>query len=161
MKPILSILSLVLLSGNATYATKNPASLYTQRSEKSRAGINEKLLQLFKTTFPDAQDVQWQELPERYTVKFKTAGLATTIDYDKDGKFISSVRYYSESNLPLNILCKVHSKYQDKKILSVIEKATETDAEYFIRMEDANNLVTVRSDNEGNLSVVEKSKKDS
>jgi hypothetical protein len=116
-------------------------------------------LQTFKNTFPDAQEVQWKESPDKYTVNFKAGGLVTLIEYDKDGEFMSSVRYYSESNLPVNILCKLHKKYPEKKVFGVTEKATESNVEYFIKLEDATTWVTVKSSGEGSMSVVEKFKK--
>ena len=121
--------------------------------------INEKLLQTFKQTFPDAQQVKWLEQEDRYTVNFKENGILTKIDYDKDGNFISSLRYYTEKNLPINILVKLQKKYADKKVFGITEMTTDAAVDYYIKLEDATNWITIKSNADGNMSVVEKYKK--
>src|ERR1700733_7630683 len=107
--------------------------------------INEKLLATFKQTFPDAEQVKWMEQEDKYTVNFKEKDILTKIEYDKDGNFLSSLRYYTEKGLPVNILCRLQKKYADKKVFGVTEMATETSVEYYIKLEDADSWITVRS----------------
>lgn len=121
--------------------------------------INEKLLQSFKATFPNAQQVKWLEQSDKVTVNFTQNGILTKIDYDKDGNFVSSLRYYTEKNLPVNILCKLQKKYADKKVFGVTELTTDASVEYYIKLEDDKNWITVKSNTDGNLQVIEKFKK--
>jgi hypothetical protein len=121
--------------------------------------ISEKMLNSFKKTFPDAQQVKWLEQADRYTVNFSENGVLTKIDYDKDGNFISSLRYYKEKNLPINILCRLQKKYADKKVFGVTEMTTDAMVEYYIKLEDNENWITVKSNADGNMQVVEKYKK--
>jgi hypothetical protein len=135
-------------------ATTTPATATTPTYT-----ISDKLLATFKQTFPDAEQVKWVEQEDKYTVNFKEKGILTKIEYDKDGNFVNSLRYYTEKNLPVNILCKLQKKYADKKVFGVTEMSTESAIEYYIKMEDANNWITVRSTQDGNMQVVEKYKK--
>ena len=121
--------------------------------------ISDKLLQAFKQTFPDAQQVVWSEQGDKYTVNFKQDDILTKIEYDKDGNFLNSLRYYTEKNLPVTILFRLHKKYPDKKIYGVTEMATESSVEYYVKLEDATSWTTVRSSIDGNMQVVEKYKK--
>jgi hypothetical protein len=121
--------------------------------------INEKLLQTFKQTFPDAEQVKWLEATDKYTVNFTDNGILTKVDYDKDGNFISSVRYYYEKNLPVNIICRLQKKYSNKKVFGVTEMTTESNVEYYIKLEDETSWMTVKSNVDGNMEVVEKYKK--
>jgi len=121
--------------------------------------ISEKMLNSFKKTFPDAQQVKWLEQADRYTVNFSENGVLTKIDYDKDGNFISSLRYYKEKNLPINILCRLQKKYADKKVFGVTEMTSDASVEYYIKLEDDENWITVKSNADGNMQVVEKYKK--
>ncbi|HXB91769.1 MAG TPA: hypothetical protein VNU72_05750 [Puia sp.] len=121
--------------------------------------ISDKLLNSFKQTFPDAEQVKWMEQEDKYTVNFKEKGILTKIEYDKDGNFLASVRYYTEKNLPVNIICKLQKKFADKTVFGVTEMTTDNAVEYYIKLEDANSWVTVRSGIDGNMSVVEKYKK--
>src|ERR1700754_4468201 len=121
--------------------------------------ISDKLLQAFKQTFPDAQQVRWAEQEDKYMVNFKQGEILTKIEYDKDGNFVSSLRYYSEKNLPVSILCRLQKKYGDKKVFGVTEMTTESAVEYYIKLEDATTWMTVRSNSDGNMQVIEKYKK--
>lgn len=121
--------------------------------------ISDKLLQTFKQTFPDAQQVVWSEQGEKYTVNFRQGEILTKVEYDKDGNFVSSLRYYTEKNLPVTVLCRLQKKYPEKKIFGVTEMATESSVEYYIKLEDETSWMTIRSSVDGNMQVVEKYKK--
>jgi hypothetical protein len=121
--------------------------------------ISDKLLQAFKQTFPDAVQVKWTEEPTRYTVSFKQNDILTKVEYDKDGNFVNSLRYYSEKNLPVTVLCQLQKKYAGKTIFGVTELATEATTEYYIKLVDDHNWMTVKSDADGNMQLVEKYKK--
>jgi hypothetical protein len=122
-------------------------------------GISEKILQIFKQTFPKAEEVKWAEQTDKVTVDFKDGGISTKIEYDKDGNFISSVRYYTEKDLPLNILCKLQKKFPGKTVFGVTEMTTESEVNYYIKLEDATSWMTVKSGQDGNLEITEKYKK--
>ena len=92
-------------------------------------------------------------------VNFKQGEILTKIEYDKEGNFLNSIRYYSEKNLPVNLLVRLQKKYTDKKVFGVTEVTSDNVVEYFIKLEDANNWITVKSNGDGNMQVVEKYKK--
>jgi hypothetical protein len=121
-------------------------------------GISEKIIQIFKQTFPKAEEVKWAEQTDKVTVDFKDEGVATKVVYDKDGNFVSSVRYYFEKNLPVSILCKLKKKYTGKTVFGVTEMTTDSKVDYFIKLEDATSWMTVKADADG-MEVVEKYKK--
>jgi hypothetical protein len=121
--------------------------------------ISEKLLNAFKRTFPDAQQVKWAEQEDKYMVNFKQDGILTKVEYDKDGNFLNSLRYYTEKNLPVSIQCNIQKKYTDAKVFGVTELTTENSVEYYIKLETPNSWITVRSDADGNMQVTEKYKK--
>ncbi|MBS1600356.1 MAG: hypothetical protein JST75_19160 [Bacteroidetes bacterium] len=121
--------------------------------------VNEKLLQTFKESFPNAEQVNWKELQETYVVNFVEDGVRNAIVYDKDGTFVSSTRYYQERTLPYYLLINFRKKYPEKKILGITEVSTISDIFYYIKMEDKTVVTTIKLDSEGNLVVVEKLKK--
>ncbi|HMH21450.1 MAG TPA: hypothetical protein VK563_06735 [Puia sp.] len=121
--------------------------------------INEKLIQSFKESFPDAQQVAWEELSETYVVNFVDDGVRNNIIYMKDGTFLRSIRYYQERTLPYYLLVNIKKKYAGKKIYSVTEMSTISHIEYYIKLEDAKVLITIRVDGDGNLDMVEKYRK--
>ena len=121
--------------------------------------ISDKLLQAFQQTFPDAKEVKWVEEPNGYQVTFKQNEILTKVDYDKDAHFISSLRYYTERNLPVTIICQLQKKYAGKTVWGVTELSTESSTEYYLKLVDDHNWYTVRSDADGNMQLVEKYKK--
>ncbi len=121
--------------------------------------ISDKMLQTFKQTFPDAQQVVWSEQGDKYTVNFRQGDILSKVEYDKDGNFLNSLRYYSEKNLPVTILCRLQKRFSDKKVFGVTEMATDSSVEYYIKLEGENDWITVRSNIDGNMQVVEKYKK--
>ena len=135
------------------------AATSTNTISNPDAIISDKLLQAFKHTFPDAREVRWIEQSDKYTVNFKQGDVLTKVEYDRDGNFLTSLRYYSEKNLPVNILCRLQKKYADKTVFGVTEMTNDSSVEYYIKMQDADNWLTVHSDSEGNMRVVEKYKK--
>jgi hypothetical protein len=118
--------------------------------------VNEKVLKSFKATFPNAQNVSWQTVPERCTVQFRQNGIQTIVNYDYEGNLLSATRYYGEDNLPINIIVALKDKYPEKKIFGVTEVSTDQMVNYFVKMQDDTTWVTVKTDPEGNTEVVEK-----
>jgi hypothetical protein len=103
-------------------------------------------------------------MPKAWVVNFVADGIRSRVVYLKDGKATEFTRYYFEQNLPFLIRSKVKEAYPNKNIFGVIEVSilTETGAsqlQYFIKLEDAKSWLTVKSDNDGNLTVEEKYKK--
>ena len=66
--------------------------------------INEKLIQSFKSTFPNAAQVSWQELHSEFIVSFVEQNIRARAYYDKEGALMQVIRYYHEQTLPFNIL---------------------------------------------------------
>ena len=123
------------------------------------ADVNEKVLKSFKETFPKAEQVNWQEFTDNYVVNFTTSGIRERITYDKDGNFLNSTRYYQQENLPANIMVKLQKRYPKQKVYGVTEITTDSNVEYYIKLQDDANWTTVKSDGTGILEVVEKYKR--
>jgi hypothetical protein len=121
--------------------------------------VNEKVLRAFQETFPVVENVKWKEYDAYYTVSFRQHAIQSEVRYDKDGNFLSSLRYYKEDMLPLSVLHQLKKKYANKSIFGVTELIVGSDVAYFIKLEDAKTWMTVKSDAQGNLSVYEKMKK--
>src|SRR5579863_7326542 len=140
------------------------AGVTTGATARASAGpefsVSDKLLQVFQQTFPDAKQVKWVEEPGGYEVSFRQNDILTKVVYDKDAHFVSSLRYYSEKNLPVSVLCQLQKKYAGKTVWGVTEQSTESSTEYYVKLVDDRNWYTVRSDAEGNMQTIERYKKD-
>jgi hypothetical protein len=121
--------------------------------------VNEKVLRAFQETFPAVESVKWKEYDAYYTVSFRQHAIQSEVRYDKDGNFLSSLRYYKEDMLPLSVLHQLKKKFANKTVFGVTELIVGSDVAYFIKLEDAKTWMTIKSDAQGNLSVYEKMKK--
>ena len=121
--------------------------------------LNEKLLQSFKESFPNAEQVKWDERPETYVVSFVEDGIRTNINYDKNGTFVSSIRYYQERTLPYYLVINLKRKYPEKKIYGIVEYSTILGIEYYVKMEDGQHWTTIKLDSDGSMRIVKKYKK--
>ena len=121
--------------------------------------VNEKLIESFRETYPNAVQVSWKEYPETYAVYFAEEGIKATIVFQKDGTFLKSTRYYKEEFLPYYLVAVIRGKFPAERIYGITEITTPYSIEYFIKLEDAQNWRTIRVDSEGNIRVVEKFKK--
>jgi hypothetical protein len=73
--------------------------------------------------------------------------------FDKKGRFLYSISYYGEKELPAAVREQVKPVYYDYTILSVEEVKLDDHSIYFINMEDETTLKTVRV-NDDDMTVV-------
>jgi len=121
--------------------------------------VNEKVLKSFKQAFNTAEQVKWEEFRDYYTVSFVNSGIRSKVNYDKEGNMLSSIRYYSPTMLPLNIIGKLKSNYPSHSLFGVTEITYGDETTYYVKLEDAKNWTTIKIDNNGSCQVYEKFKK--
>ncbi|MBS1916392.1 MAG: hypothetical protein JST87_08935 [Bacteroidetes bacterium] len=124
-----------------------------------KAEINQKVLQSFHAVFAEAKHVKWTEYPDSYFVSFTQNDILVKVTYDKDGNLLSSIRYYKEQRLPLNILYKVKKEYPSKTIDIVTEVSNSDGTVYFVQLKDDKGWISVKSDESGNMEVVDRIEK--
>ena len=120
------------------------------------AAVNEKTLQSFRAVFGGAQQVRWTEYADHDDVSFMQNEVLVKASYDKNGNMMSTIRYYKEQRLPLNILCKVKKEYPAEKINSVTEETTSLGTSYYIQLKGAKSWTILRSDESGNFEIHDK-----
>jgi hypothetical protein len=146
---LLGLICLFVLSANMpALAANGPAS------------VNEKLIKAFQDAFPLAEKIEWKESGDHYIVYFKESSVLSEIEYDHDGNFIASDRYYQDVHmLPLHLAWELKKKYADKTVYGITEMNTESETLYYVKLEDSKGWTTVKGSSDGILQVVEKLKK--
>jgi hypothetical protein len=144
MKKVLMFACTILLAGSLF---ANPTA------------VTEKVLKAFKQTFTQAENVVWSDTQNVYMVKFMQQGIQTSVKYDEDGNFLSSLRYYLSDHLPVDILCKLKKKFADKTIFGVTENIIGDEVNYYVKLEDDKSWTTVKIDNDRNMQITEKYRK--
>lgn len=120
---------------------------------------NEKVLESFRNTFKNVSDIVWNEVNDRYEVKFLQNSISTRVSYDQEGNILRTVRYYSEEALPILIRMKLQNKYKEMKVYGVTESTAEGEVSYHIVLHNDTNWLIVDSDASGNIRVDKKLKK--
>jgi hypothetical protein len=133
------------------------AALSTKAS--SPPEVTEKVLKAFSETFIKATDIVWHEVKNLYEASFKQSDIISRAIYDKEGNLLRTTRYYSQENLPINILTKLQKRYAGKSIYGVTELSTEDQVYYHITMQDEKNWYIIKADNWGSLELEQKYKK--
>ena len=121
--------------------------------------VTAKVLKAFNETFMKATDVVWHETQNYYEASFKQSEIISRAIYNADGNLLRTTRYYSQENLPINILTRVQKKYTGKSVYGVTEVATEDEVSYHITLQDEKNWYIVIADNWGNLELSKKFRK--
>ena len=120
---------------------------------------SEKVLKAFKETFSFAENVIWEEMGNSCQASFKQSEIAVRATYDNEGNLLKTVRYYTEDNLPPNILAKLKKKYPGKNVFGVTELTSDEEVAYSISLKDDKNWYNIKSDPYGNLLRIEKFKR--
>ena len=121
--------------------------------------VNEKVLKAFSETFMKATDVVWHEMKNFYEASFKQSDVISRAIYDQGGNLVRTTRYYSQENLPINILTKLQKRFAGKSVYGVTELSTEDQVSYHITMQDEKNWYIIKADNWGSLELEQKYKK--
>ena len=131
----------------------------------STGDVNEKVLQSFKSGFPHAESVTWEELPGGYVVNFTDDRVRTKIIYQKTGEIVSSTRYYNESMLPSYLRLLIKKEYPGKEIFgvteisAVIDEENHVDTLYYIKLSDAKHWITICVESDGTITEKERYRK--
>lgn len=120
---------------------------------------NDKVLKSFKATFSSPQEVKWYEHKDYYEVSFLQAEVRANVKYDLEGNFMSATRYYKEQQLHTHILFKLKKRYPGKKIFGITELTNNEEINYYIKLEDDKNWVTVKVSSNGQMELYEKYRK--
>lgn len=121
--------------------------------------VTEKVLKAFRETFAEAEKVSWHEINGQYSVHFLQSDVRYIVYYNKNGRILSSMRYYAPCMLPLNVLSAIKQQYPDRKYFGVTEITSGGNMAYFIKMEDEAHWYTIKADAYGQSEVLETLKK--
>jgi len=121
--------------------------------------VSEKVLKAFNETFMKATEVVWYEVQNLYEASFKQSEVISRAIYDQDGNLLRTTRYYSQENLPINILTKLQKRFAGKSVYGITELSTDDEVSYHITMQDEKNWYIIKADNWGGLELEKKYKK--
>jgi hypothetical protein len=129
-------------------------------THRSPADVNAKVIKAFQEAFPQATTVDWKESGDFYFVHFKEKESVMQIEYDHDGNFIESDKFYTDTDLlPAHLVWELNKRFKGKTIFGVTEVNTELETNYFVKMQDDKEWITVKGNATGIDYIVERYKK--
>ncbi len=133
--------AVIFLSITATAATRvNPA--------------NEKVMKTFNEVFRNASVPTWNVSENYYEASFVNASVRTRAYFDKKGRLVQTFRYFTENELPSNVLYKVKQAYAGKEICGVVETTNSSGIHYRIVLKDDKKYTHINANTQGETETV-------
>ena len=106
--------------------------------------VNTQAARDFSKKYPNAQDVKWVGSKNVISVYFTLDGFSMRSTYDKKGREEYTLKYYDESKMPASLRHQIKSHYYDYQIDLVTEVKRNSILSYLVKMQDANQFLTVK-----------------
>ena len=131
----------------ASYAALNSSKKTTLKvgTVASMMGLKETVLISLQSSFPDATAVTWYNMAKGHLyVAFNIPGKTSRAMFDKKGKMLYSISYYSKEMLPASVLQKVNDNYCGKSIFGITEISFDHETVYELVLEDKTSWTDVK-----------------
>jgi hypothetical protein len=127
-------------------------------SNTSAFTVSERVAKNFSKHFAAVSDAQWVKDANGFVVRFTSNGIQNWAYLTKQGHCYSTMRYYTENELPAAVREQVKSAYENFEITSVKEVQYDNVTSYLVTIADAKTWKVVRVIN-GELDVWESHQK--
>jgi hypothetical protein len=145
--PVILIMLHSCASSRVNSTAHSPASVNTNLTEarlvadKSgppvlRNEISIHAVRHFRKFFPAVESEKWYPIVNGFMAKYKKDDVGVRVDYDKRGKWLYTIRYYTESKLPKDVRKMVRSTWYDYAISSVEEIERENQLIYILHIHE-------------------------
>ena len=109
------------------------------------SSLNMRALKDFQKSFKDAANVSWYKAENgALLASFTIDEVKNSVAYDKKGRWLYSIKRYSEQKLPKDLRAGVKSVYYDFNIVNIEEVEINDQTIYIIHLEDATSMKTLR-----------------
>jgi hypothetical protein len=121
------------------------------------AAPTSKVLEEFKRTFPNAENIKWSDGSDGYSVSFYSHQYFEKVLYSKEGNFVCSWKYTDGKELPTNIVILLNKKFGgDIKMEGVTEFTAPESTEYDIKFTKGSKLYQIDVSPDGNITKEQK-----
>lgn len=150
MKRFFVLASLLALAGGVFAHPDRPLPVST---------VHAKVIRDFILRYEDVSAVRWLPSHRGSTMYFVKDGFNNRAIYDLGGRWLYSMVFYQEAQLPKDIRRVVRREYFDLAITIVQEVQTEAGKAYFVHLEDQSNLKIVKVSMDGEMETIEEFQK--
>ena len=113
----------------------------------SESRVSQRALNAFSKKFPDASQVKWSRVGNKYGISFMDDDKQHRCLYNVKGNLIYTLRYGSEKDLPRDIRKDIKREYVDYDITQAVETHEDNRNVWIVNLDDDNTLVTVAIEN--------------
>jgi len=106
--------------------------------------VNKKVLRSFYDTYGEMRGTSWFRSANGFTVSFKNYGMLNTIFYKENGVVETEIHSYSADKLPQRVQQFVQARFYDYTINHVTEVHKNEATAYYVQIEDASNIKTLK-----------------
>ncbi len=121
--------------------------------------VNEKVQTAFNREFIQAKEVNWNRTDDYFKAVFKMNDIVLSAYYTEDGELMGIMRNLLSTELPINLQTSLKKEYSEYWISDLFEFARQDATGYFVKVENADQVVTLQSADGFNWSVFRKVKK--
>ena len=143
-----------ILMAVAVFLTITTGTAFANNTE-----VNSKVIKAFNTTFGSVEDVIWTTGSDFYKASFTYNSKFVYAYYSLDGKFLGLTRLMATSELPLILQTSIKKNYADMWVTDLFEVANADGTAYYLTVEDAENVLIVKSTGGSDWTTFKKSKK--
>ncbi len=121
---------------------------------------NTQVSKSFNATFASAENVSWKQRDEFYFADFKLNDKNMFAAFSADGELLGITRNLELSQLPMHVEMAIKEKYKDYRIInSVTEMVFQGETTYHLQAENKTRILQLKSDSDGQIYVVQRTKK--
>lgn len=121
--------------------------------------ISPRAIESFKTEFKSATDVKWEAGSNYYMAAFTMNEQRIFAYYNLEGDLISTARYVSTLQLPINLFSELKNDYDKYWVSDLFEANDASGLKYYVTLENADTKIMLRSVNGSSWSTYQKNKK--
>ena len=148
MKKRILLLSIVLVSFTAfSFAADAPA-------------ISKNVISSFNKQFSNARDIKWEQRTNFIKVEFSVNEMVLFAYFNNSGDLLAVTRFISPSQLPLELLTSLKKTYGDYWISDLFEIQTEAGTAYYATLQNADQIVILKSEGIGGWQTFQREKKE-
>jgi hypothetical protein len=109
--------------------------------------ISKQIMASFNREFSDAKQVKWTKEKSYSDASFVLDGQIMKAYYNEDAELMAVVHHVLTDHLPIYLLASLKSNYNDFWVSELFESANDKESAYHIRLENADQVIELRSVN--------------
>ncbi|MGZ3854148.1 MAG: hypothetical protein ACXVLT_05515 [Flavisolibacter sp.] len=148
MKKLLNLASILFAltatNANAQIANVSQREFVSNSEYSAKATANDRVIGKFEKSFPNANGENWLKTKNGFAVRFSSNNINELVFLTKRGGVLSSIKYFSEKDIPSDVKEMVKYVYPTYTIKSGREIQACNKTAYLVTIEDADSWKTVR-----------------